>query len=248
MGRSDDTQAVLARSFGTAAALYERGRPPYPDQAVDWLVPQDARAVLDLAAGTGKLARKLVARGLTVLAVDPSTGMLAEMARAAPGVPATAGTAEMLPLRDRTVDAVLVAQAWHWVDPERAAPEIARVLRPGGRLGLMWNMRDEREPWVARLGQILHQDDEQRMNSTSPRVGGPFPPVERLDVPWVSHLTLAGLLDLVASRSYVITLPPDERAAVLRAVTDLVDRHPALDRGDIPLPYVTRCSRTHLPG
>jgi SAM-dependent methyltransferase len=174
--------------------------------------------------------------------------MLAEMARAVPGVPATAAAAEMLPLRDGTVDAVLVAQAWHWVDPDRAVPEIARVLRPGGRLGLMWNMRDEREPWVARLGTIIHASDEQRTDSASPRVGAPFGPVERLDVSWTCHLTLSGLLDLVASRSYIITLPPDERAAVLGAVTELVDRHPALDRSDIPLPYVTRCSRTHLPG
>jgi hypothetical protein len=120
------------------------------------------------------------------------------------------------------------------------------VLRPGGRLGLVWNIRDEREPWVAELGRIIKENDEQRTNSTSPRVGGPFEPLERLDIPWTRYLTLADLLDTVASRSYVITLPPGDREAILAAVTELVHRHPALDAGHIPLPYVARCSRTHI--
>src|SRR6185437_14170246 len=123
-------------SFGSAAAAYERGRPSYPPQAIDWLLPTGARDVLDLGAGTGKLTTRLVERGLDVVAVDPIPEML-EVLRAS--LPQTA---------------VLVAQAWHWVYAERAIPEVARVLRPGGRLGLVWNIRDERLGWVRELGQI----------------------------------------------------------------------------------------------
>lgn len=241
-----ETRAMRARSFGPAADVYERGRPPYPDEAVSWLVPPGARDVLDLGAGTGKLTRQLRARGLRVLAVDHSTEMLAQLARVGPDGPAAAGTAEELPVAGHALDAVVVAQAWHWVDPGRAVPEIARVLRPGGQFGLVWNMRDDREPWVAELGRIIHEDDEQRTRSTSPRVGRPFGPPERLEIPWTRHLTLDELLDTVASRSYTITLPAGKRAAILAAVTGLVDRHPALDAAHIPLPYVTRCSRTRI--
>src|SRR5919205_118513 len=144
-------------SFGSAAQSYERGRPGYPPEALDWLLPAGVRRVLDLAAGTGKLTRLLVARGLDVVAVEPSAGMRAEFARVLPGVPVLAGAAEDIPLDDANVDAVLVGQAWHWVDPERACPEIARVLTPGGRLGLVWNMRDPRGGWAAELERLLDE-------------------------------------------------------------------------------------------
>jgi SAM-dependent methyltransferase len=239
--------AAQAASFGVAAAEYERGRPSYPAAVLDWLVPIDAAVALDVGAGTGKLTRELRRRGLEVVAVDPSTGMLAELTRVLPEVPVAAASAEDLPLRDRLADVVLVAQAWHWVDPRRAVPEIARVLKPGGWLGLVWNVRDVREAWVARLGRILNRAAEQDMNSAAPRVGPPFGPLQRRDFAWTSRLTLAGLLDLVASRSYVITRLPDERAAILAAVTDLVERDPGLDPADIRLPYIARAARTRLP-
>ncbi len=138
-----------ATSFGAAAAAYERGRPPYPAEAIDWLLPPGAARVLDVGAGTGKLTRQLAQRGLDVLAVEPLAGMRDQLARAVPGVPVYPGTAEDIPLPDGSVDAVLAAQAWHWVDPVRAVPEVARVLVPGGQLGLAWNVRDERVDWVA---------------------------------------------------------------------------------------------------
>jgi SAM-dependent methyltransferase len=243
--RSLDT--VHARSFGAAAAQYERGRPTYPAEALDWLLPAGARRVLDLGAGTGKLTRLLVARGLDVVAVEPSDGMRDELARVLPGTRALAGPAEQIPLDDGAVDAVLVAQAWHWIDPERAVPEVARVLAPGGTLGLLWNIRDERQPWVAELGRIIHERAEQRIYSDNPRVGPPFSPIERFDVEWTYHITEPVLLDMVASRSYVITAPPGERNAILDRVRDLLDRHPALaGRPDIAMPYVTRCTRARL--
>lgn len=239
---------LQARSFGAVAGLYERGRPPYPPEALDWLLPPGARRVLDLGAGTGKLTRQLAERGLDVMAVEPSDGMRAEMARILPGVRALAGTAEEIPLEDGAVDAVLVAQAWHWVNPERAVPEAARVLVPGGTLGLLWNIRDERHDWVAELGRLIHRSADQDTYSENPCVGPPFSPVERFDVEWAYHITEQVLLDMIASRSYVITAPPEERDAVLSSVRHLARSHPALaGRRDIAMPYVTRCSRARLP-
>jgi SAM-dependent methyltransferase len=239
-----DDREANARSFGPVARRYERGRPSYPAAAVDWLLPDGARRVLDLGAGTGKLTRALLHRGLEVTAVDPSDGMLAELRRVLPGVPALAGTAEDIPLPDGSVDAVLVGQAWHWVDPGRALPEVARVLRPGGRLGLIWNVRDARVDWVRRIGQIL--DD--RMSRPAPEVGSPFGAVESRDFSWTDRVGSDRLLDLVASRSYVILMPSDERAAVLGQVRQLMATHPALvGRTDFDLPYVAQCFRAHLP-
>jgi SAM-dependent methyltransferase len=233
-----------ARSFGPAAGRYEQGRPPYPAVAVDWLLPAGARRVLDLGAGTGKLTRELLGRGFEVTAVDPSEGMLTELRRVLPGVPALPGAAEDIPLPDCHVDAVLVAQAWHWVDRARAVPEIARVLSPGGRLGLIWNLRDERENWVRRLGEILDSPESRRHTE----VGPPFGPVETRDFGWTHRIGPEQLLDLVASRSYVILLPPDERAGLLAQVRQLMATHPALVGQTLfDLPYVTLCARATLP-
>jgi SAM-dependent methyltransferase len=245
----DEYLMAQAASFGAAAAAYERSRPSYPPEAVDWLLPSWARRVLDLGAGTGKLTRLLRDRGLDVVAVEPSDGMRDLLTSSVPGVAVHAGRAEDIPLGDGSVDAVLVAQAWHWVDPRRAVPEVARVLTSGGQLGLLWNVRDEREDWVASLGRILHAGHEQDMRSSAPPVGPPFGPVERLDVEWRSQLTPDALIDLVASRSYIITMPAQERAAVLGRVRHLLGTHPALaGAGQVALPYVTRCSRAIVAG
>jgi SAM-dependent methyltransferase len=238
-----EDRAAHAHSFGPVAGRYERGRPPYLPEAVDWLLPAGAGRVLDLGAGTGKLTRQLIDRGLEVTAVDPSDGMLAELRRVLPGVPALTGTAERIPLPDRSVDTVVVAQAWHWVDVDRAVPEVARVLSPGGRLSLIWNIRDEREDWVRRLGEILDGADLYRETT----IGPPFGPVETREFPWTYRLGPDQLLDLVASRSYVILRPPDERAGLLAQVRQLMATHPALvGRMEFDMPYVTQCARAEL--
>jgi SAM-dependent methyltransferase len=232
-----------ASSFGAAAAAYERGRPPYPPEAIDWLLPAGASRVLDLGAGTGKLTRQLAGRGLDVIAVEPSAGMRDQLARAVPRVPVHAGSAEEIPLPDGSVDAVLVAQAWHWVDPSRAVPEVARVLVPGGRLGLVWTMRDEREEWVAELGRVLHDPGDARRENQAD-LGSPFGPVERRGVEWKHRLSRDELIDLAASRSYVITMPDEQRAAVLAEVQRLAATLPGLaGSGELVLPYVTECFR-----
>ena len=122
--------------------------PSYPPAAIDWLLPEHATRVLDLGAGTGKLTRQLRERGLDVIAVEPSAGMREQLRRAVPGVPVLGGKAEQLPLAAGSVDAILVAQAWHWVEPSLAIPEAARVLAPVAA-GRLWNRRVEGVDWVS---------------------------------------------------------------------------------------------------
>jgi SAM-dependent methyltransferase len=234
-------------SFGSAAAAYERGRPSYPPEAIDWLLPGDAQKVLDLGAGTGKLTTRLVERGLDVVAVDPIPDMLERLRAALPETRALLGTAEEIPLEDNSVDAVLVAQAWHWVDPQRAIPEVARVLRPGGRLGLVWNTRDERLGWVRELGRIIGSDGDQgRFDMTLP---APFDEPRRHQVEWTNYLTPQALIDLVASRSYCITSPTEVRTRTLDQVRELLATHPALANSTgLAMPYVTVCIRATLAG
>ncbi len=249
---TDERWQAQAASFGAVADAYERGRPPYPAEAVNWLIPAGAAHVLDLGAGTGKLTRQLTGRGLDVTAVEPSEGMREKLRQAVPGIRALEGTGERIPLPDRSVDAVLVAQAWHWVDPARAVPEVARVLRPGGQLGLLWNIRDERADWVSGLGAILRQTDGAHAVSSNvsaaPRVGPPFGQLERRDVGWVHHLSPGALADMVSSRSYVSTMAAADHEKLLNDLWHLMRTHPSLaGAGEIALPYVTRCWRTRLP-
>ncbi|MCO8269712.1 class I SAM-dependent methyltransferase [Actinoplanes sp. TRM 88003] len=236
-------RAAHANSFGPAAEIYERGRPSYPSAALDWLLPPGRPRVIDLGAGTGKLTRQIRDRELPVTAVEPSAGMLDQLRASVPGIPAHQGSAEHIPLPDDSADAVLVAQAWHWVDPAVAAPEIARVLSPGGRLGLLWNVRDERAGWVRRLGEIIGSPEQDRDTT----VGAPFGPVETATFEWTDLIGPERLIDMVSSRSYVILLPPAERAALLGEVRRLMATHPDLvGRTEFQLPYVTECARVTL--
>lgn len=232
-------------SFGAQAAAYERGRPSYPPEAIDWLLPPGAHTVLDLGAGTGKLTTRLVERGLDVVAVDPIPEMLEVLTGSLPDTPALLGTAEEIPLADSSVDTVLVAQAWHWFDTGRAVKEVARVLRPGGRLGLVWNARDERLGWVKELGRIIGPENAHFDEATT--LPEPFTDVEHHRVEWTSYLTPQALLDLVASRSYCITSPQEVRTRTLERVRELLATHPALAHSTgLALPYLTLCIRADL--
>ncbi|MDT5012877.1 MAG: hypothetical protein QOH57_4494, partial [Mycobacterium sp.] len=232
---------------GAEAAAYERGRPSYPPEAIDWLLQPGARDVLDLGAGTGKLTTRLVERGLSVVAVDPIPEMLEVLSSSLPDTPALLGTAEEIPLPDDSVDAVLVAQAWHRFDPARAVAEVARVLRPGGRLGLVWNTRDERSGWVRELGEIVGREDDPFNERVA--LPEPFADLERHTLEWTNYLTPQALIDLVASRSYCITSPADVRKRTLGQVRTLLSTHPALASATgLALPYVTVCIRATLAG
>lgn len=150
-----------ARSFDGVAEQYERARPEYADEGVDWLVEElGLRAgdpVLDLAAGTGKLTRQLVRRDLSVVAVEPGDEMRAVLKRVLPGVAALAGTAEAIPLPQWSFEAVTVGQAFHWFDPEAALAEMARVLRPGSGIALLWNRWDEEDPLLSQIDAVLNE-------------------------------------------------------------------------------------------
>ncbi|MGK5543176.1 class I SAM-dependent methyltransferase [Streptomyces sp. URMC 127] len=241
---------VQALSFGAAAAAYQRGRPPYPPQAIDWMVPGDTRRILDLGAGTGKLTRQLRERGLDVIAVEPDEQMRAVLAHHLPDVPALAGSAEAIPLPDHSVDTVVAAQVWHWVDAERAVPEVARTLTRHGTLSLVWNTPDEREDWVSSLDRIVHPHGVPGTPSVGVGVDSialPFAPVEHRTVAWRDRLTRSELIDLVASGSSVIALPLAERTALLTEVRRFCATHPALaDAAEITMPYITHCYRTRL--
>ncbi|ROS29043.1 methyltransferase family protein [Rathayibacter sp. PhB127] len=251
--------AELGRSFGSAVDAYDRGRPGYPDDAVDWLVghaparvagafvPERARAAgadasdrvraVDLGAGTGKFTASLVARGLDVTAVEPDAAMLERLTAQLPFVRALAGTAEEIPLPDASVELVTAAQSWHWVDPERASAEVARVLVPGGVLALVWNIRDESVPWVRRLGEVAGSSAAERFETVQPPLGSALERVAYAQFEWAYELDRPALLDMFASRSYVIAMPEEERAAVLAAVGEVVDALPG-DR--VAMPYATR--------
>jgi ubiquinone/menaquinone biosynthesis C-methylase UbiE len=243
-----DKKSEQAASFDRAAEAYERARPEYPSEAVDWMLPPDAATVLDLGAGTGKLTRALAARGLEVFAVDPSPKMLDQLRAAVPDATISVGTAEDIPLPDASVDAIVVGQAWHWVDQEAALPSVARVLRAGGTLGLVWNLRDDRVPWVQRLTTIMHPAEGEIFMETGVIERGPFGEIESTSFEWSRDFRRDELLDLVRSRSYVITAEPTERASILSGVNHLLDTDPDVGgQSSWSMPYVTRAFRMRLP-
>jgi SAM-dependent methyltransferase len=231
-----------ATSFAEVAGPYERGRPTYPEEAVRWLVGDEPLDAVDLGAGTGKLTRVLVGLGHRVTAIEPLPEMLELLPAAAPGAAAILGSAEIIPLPDAYADVVTAAQAFHWFDLELALPEIARVLRPQGRLALVWNTRDDRESWVAQLSTTIGAETVERGDVEEPiRASGLFGPVERATFEWSQRLDRATVRDLVLSRSYCAIRPSDEREVILTEVERLFDEHEK--GGELELPYVTQCYR-----
>ncbi len=251
----DELTARRAKSFGPVATTYDRVRPGYPPDGVSWLLEEAAaagiarvrrRRVLDLGAGTGALTRDLVGRGLDVVAVEPDPHMRAVLETRVPGADVRAGSAEELPVDDGDVDVVIGAQMWHWVDVDRATAEVARVLRPGGTLGLLWNLRDERVAWMAELGSVFGGDDvhHRRAADVSLPSGAPFTATAARDFRWSQELAPTDIVDLVATRSQVQVMADNERSEVLARVGDFVASHPAVaGRGRIVVPYVTSCWR-----
>jgi SAM-dependent methyltransferase len=232
-------------AFAGVAGAYERARPGYPEDSVRWMVGSEPVDVVDLGAGTGKLTRVLVALGHRVTAVEPLDEMRAQLEAAVTDARAVAGRAESMPLADGSADVVTSAQAFHWFDHDDALPEIARVLRPGGRLALVWNSRDDRDPWMARLSAIIGNESIQE-SDVVPILdeSGFFRWVETARFTFEQVLDRDGLLDLVLSRSYLAKLAPPDREPVLDAVGALFDET-ALD-GGVRLAYVTECFRATL--
>ncbi len=250
--------AVSEAGFGGDMSVYERGRPSYPADAVAWLVSglgiAPDKDVLDLGAGTGKLTRLLTPTGARLTAVDPSKAMREEFVKAVPGVPILEGSAAELPVSDASFDVVTVAQAFHWFDVQRATSEIARVLRPHGKLGLIWNERDTSIPWVRDLNAIFGWDHRERQ-------GVPFtvevdwrdvfaeqahPRLRRLEryvTTYQQTLDADTLVLRVLSTSYLASAPQAEQARVEAAVRELVHDFPL----EFELPYVTMAYHSVSP-
>lgn len=238
----------LSTSFGAEAHNYELGRPDYPFDAVAWMLeklPADSRRIADVGAGTGKLTRVLAtAPDAEIVAIDPDPAMLQTLREAQPGIPTFVGTAERLPLPDASVDAVVLGQAWHWVDVPSGSAEIGRVLRSGGVLGLIWNIRDEREPWVQRLTRIMHGSNAEIMLAQGgPIVAEPFGALEEKTWEWTRPITRDLLHRMASSRSYVITADAEEKTRIRQEMDQLFDELGLDDDSTIDLPYVTRAFR-----
>lgn len=236
---------IAAAGFGAQAAAYDRGRPTYPKAAVDWLADvlriRPGNRVADLAAGTGKLTELLAPHGCDLVAVEPVGAMRDRLRVRMPDTALVAGVAEAMPFATGSLDAVTVAQAFHWFNPEQAMNELARVIRPGGRLGLIWNARDRGVDWVDRVWTVMDRVERQAPWRDHGQ-GGPrgAPRWSQREVserpgwsPWteatfyhVQQLTHDQVVDRMRSVSHIAALPAAQQRAVLHEIATILREHP----------------------
>jgi SAM-dependent methyltransferase len=247
------TQSIhhtAADGYTTMADKYVRGRPDYPPGVADWLRDsvglRPGVTVVDLGAGTGKFTPRLVETGAKVIAVEPVAQMRDQLSAALPDVEALSGSAQSIPLPDASVDAVVCAQSFHWFANAEALAEIHRVLKPGGKLGLVWNMRDARVRWVAQLDAIVSQaeGDTPRYYTGAWRQVFPFKGFGPLHEEHFSHGHTGAPEDVIMNRvrsvSFIATLPPEARAKIDAQVSALIAAEPELNaREVVTLPYET---------
>ena len=236
-----------ALSFGAIADQYDRLRPGPPDAAVDWLLPAHGQVAIDVGAGTGLLTRVLARKVAQVMAVEPDDRMAAVLRARSPGVRVLPGSAEAIPVPDASADGVFVSTAWHWMDPDRAAGEIGRVLRDGGRFGVIWTSLDRQADWLlelrrparpppgeAEVGQLARE----RAGHHEVRLPGaaPFGHIATTSVTFTRTMAISDAVDLLATYSIIITASPADRAAGLaRARAALQERFPGADQIEIPM-------------
>ncbi|MBK1840254.1 methyltransferase domain-containing protein [Azospirillum sp. YIM B02556] len=236
--------------YETGAKAYVKGRPSYPAEAAVWLRDVlgvgPGRKVLEIGAGTGKFTAVLKQCGGEITAVEPVVGMREQLVPAFPDIIVLAGTAESIPLPDGSVDAVVCAQAFHWFATAAALQKMRRVLKPGGTLGLIWNVRDESVPWVAALTAITdpREGDTPRYRTGDWRRVFPAPGFEAIDERNVRHAHVGSPEDVIVKRtmsvSFIAALPPDQQAEVERDTRALIARTPELaDQAEIAFPYET---------
>lgn len=237
---------VAARGFGDSADSYEKARPSYPPDAVAWLIEKlrigPGARVCDLAAGTGKLTRDLKGSGADLVAVEPVAGMRAVLHRELPSVGAVGAVSEALPFPDETLDAVVVAQAFHWFDAALSLRELHRAFRPGGRLGLIWNAWDDSVPWIERVHRVVADASSttqwQRGHWSRDWVveaiahDGGFSAVERARFAHGQVLTIDGVVERVATTSHIASAPDADRERTLAAVRAILDDDPDTRRRD----------------
>jgi SAM-dependent methyltransferase len=239
-----------AQSFGGIAEAYDRLRPSPAPAALDWLVPDDCEVAVDVAAGTGLFTRAVAPRVGRVIAVEPDPRMREVLAHRSPDVEVVDGTGEEIPLPDATADALFVASAWHWLDPARAVRESARVLRDGGRFGVLWTSRDRDVEWVRTLdrapGRPAMDDNAETRHRLRRDVAnasdGPFVNVDRASFGYLREMAVDEVVDMVATYSAVITASEQERDAILDgARSTLAERFPGVEV--IAVPIRTWCWR-----
>jgi SAM-dependent methyltransferase len=225
-------------SFGQVASAYERFRPGPPAAAIAWMIPDSAQSVVDLGAGTGAMTKDLVGRVARVVAIEPDDRMREILASNLPGVTALRGTGESMPLETASIDVVLASSSWHWMDAERALRETARVLVPGGTLGVVWAGPDPDGPFVSQAQVLLSemsagQGDSGSGTAREPDLGhevtdienrvetvlripaeSPFAQPEHTSLTWDVSLTADELIGLLGTFSWIITMPDDRRARV----------------------------------
>jgi SAM-dependent methyltransferase len=241
---------AASKGFAKEAQAYARGRPEYPPAIDQWLREslqlRGNRTVVDLGAGTGKFTRRLLTTGANIIAVEPVPEMLAQLTLALPTVVARSGTAEVIPLNDGVADAVVCAQSFHWFATKAALTEIRRVLRPGGFLGLIWNVRDESLDWTAAMTQIVapYEGDAPRYRSGAWRKLFPaegFGPLRERCFP-NSHKGPAEqvIVDRVLSTSFIAALDRPRQRVVAARLRDLIATTPALSgHEEVTVPYQT---------
>jgi SAM-dependent methyltransferase len=254
--RQDENTAILSRSFGEVADEYNRLRSGPSEEALRWLLPEGATDVLEIGAGTGILTRLLAERVDRLTAVEPDDRMRAVLAGADPRVDLLAGTAEEIPAGASSFDVVIAQSAWHWVDESRAVPEVARVLRPGGRLSLVWTGPDRSVDWMRSLWaggiifspeEVAEQDSHRRgRHVVNPDASGasPFHEPETKLFRWSKPMTKADLVALSATYSAVITMDDEVRREHLHAMTRFLDAYePLAGRDVVDVPMRSYCWR-----
>ena len=242
-----DEKALRAASFGSVAQVYAEYRPGYPEEAVSWLLGTSPGRVLELGAGTGKLTESVLALGHDVVATDPSTEMLAELRRSTPTAHTAVGTAESIALPSGSVDAVAAAQAFHWFDLDRALPEIARVLRPGGVLVMLWNVADRKVPWVNKVFRLLGMSSDSDVGEDPVADSELFAPSERREIRHWQQLGREALLGFCSSNSMFTQLSASEQADLLDQVGTIYDSYGRGPDGML-LPWTTYCYRSRVTG
>jgi SAM-dependent methyltransferase len=242
-----ELMARRASSFGAVARAYAEHRPGYPAAAVEWvLAPVRDRfpiRVLDLGAGTGRVTEALQRAEVDVIAVEPDPQMRAAMLERVYGVAVLAGAAESIPLPDERVDAVVVGQAFHWFDRDRALPEIARVLKPGGVAAALWNGDDFRVPWAAEYARIAGFGDQEKPDDRPAVSHDAFEPAETAEFDNSYRRTADSLVATLGTLSAYLVMPADERAAKERDVREYLARTPETASGEFDLPLITRAVR-----
>lgn len=233
-----------SRVFGEAADAYELGRPDYPADAVAWLLDGVRGTVLDVGEGSGKLSRAVAALDFDVIAVDPDERMLARNAT----VDTRVGTAEAIPLPDRSVAGVTAGQAWHWFDQAAAAAEVGRVLMPRGRLGLVWNVYDLADEFSRSLVEVIDPGAALSPTDDAPAPVAGFSPFDEAVFSWRRAMTPAGVEALVRSRSPFLVAATTEQQRTLGAVRGLVRTFVGSQEPSVEIAYRTYCYRADAVG